>query len=561
MIKLLATITGVDRIPHKYLFVLKEGKEKFENISLPLDISPEAGFKIEDIAFANGAIWLATPKGLFKQQDGSIEAVDLGSTYSDLFVRSVKAQPGTNELWIANPYGLIRYNYLTKDYALFNEHSGMPSNTINTRGIMFQDSASLWIGTSAGAAFSKTILNEKLQTPAPHILSMEVDKEIQSIATNTSIIIPPQSYIKISVASPTYPGQNVVYSYRLKPINKVWSDPDKSNLLTFSKLKYGSYELEIKARKMGQYQWSEVTTLPFKVERSFYETFAFKIIVAAIILLLVLSTWRLAVLFNKKRQLYLELVVKQRTYEIQLANEELASRNQELDQFVYSVSHDLSAPLKSLLGLINVGRHEMQSDSQLQLLEMMQSSVTKLERFIKDVIEYSRNARLGLRLEKVNLKSMVEEVFAQLSHVNAHNKIITTIDINEAVELNTDSIRMRIILNNLISNAMKFQDKNRTDAFVRVTYRKIGNEHEIKVIDNGIGIQEEFQSNIFNMFYRASDQSHGSGLGLYILKEAVLKLKGRIEMHSVYGEGSTFTVFLPEKEIKKEKSSIKIGSQ
>ncbi len=111
----------------------------------------------------------------------------------------------------------------------------------------------------------------------------------------------------------------------------------------------------------------------------------------------------------------------------------------------------------------------------------------------------------------------------------------------------TDSRRLKIILNNLISNAIKYGDPWKQQRWVCIHSEVTTEGCTLSISDNGMGIPLEYQSKIFNMFYRASEKSNGSGLGLYIVKETVEKMGGKIEFKSIVGEGSTFFVRMPKK--------------
>lgn len=224
-------------------------------------------------------------------------------------------------------------------------------------------------------------------------------------------------------------------------------------------------------------------------------------------------------------------------------NMELTKVNQELDRFVYSASHDLRAPLSSMAGLIHLAQRDPQ-DAQTYL-SLMDKRVKVMDHYIKDIVEYSRNSRVEVSITRVHLKSVVEEVVNTLKYSIDPNKIVIEIAIDETLKIKTDELRLRVILNNLISNAFKYMAMFKAQP--RLTIRAfMQNDRCLIVIeDNGIGIRTEHQVKIFDMFYRANDSVPGSGLGLYIAKETADKLNGKISCESTFGEGATFTVSLP----------------
>lgn len=229
---------------------------------------------------------------------------------------------------------------------------------------------------------------------------------------------------------------------------------------------------------------------------------------------------------------------------LQRKNTELGQTNNELDRFVYSVSHDLSAPLKSIRGLINVSRidNEIKKESYLTHIE---ASVLKLEAFISEILDYSRNNRLWQKPETVNLKELCVEILDNLKFIDGFQRIkIELADFQQNTVI-TDKPRLKIILNNLLSNAIKFHRKLGEGQFIKVSAHASSNLLTIKVEDNGQGIRPEYQDRIFEMFFRANETERGSGLGLYIAKEAAEKIGGTIKVDSKYGNGSVFMVQLP----------------
>lgn len=226
-------------------------------------------------------------------------------------------------------------------------------------------------------------------------------------------------------------------------------------------------------------------------------------------------------------------------------NEELKKINEELDRFVYSASHDLRAPLTSLLGLINIAQSDRYINGIAEHLELMRKSVLKLDSFIIDIINYSRNARLDLEVEEIDLKALVVDTMDNLQYVASTEKIEKRINIVQKVPLYSDSKRIIILLNNLISNAIRYHNLILDNPYIEVKGKVTKKKARIDVIDNGKGIGKQYLNNIFAMFFRASDDSKGSGLGLYIVKETVAKLNGKISVTSEVGEGSTFSIIIP----------------
>lgn len=233
--------------------------------------------------------------------------------------------------------------------------------------------------------------------------------------------------------------------------------------------------------------------------------------------------------------------------QLEQSNEQLSKTNAELDRFVYSTSHDLRAPLTSLMGLINIAHRSQDPQEIKRYFEMMRDRVHSLDNFIKDITDYSRNNRLEITREKVKLTEVALEVWESLKFAPEAEHITFEMDIADDITVESDKNRLKVIISNLISNAIRYHDTRKEHQFIRLKAHAQGRVFYLKVEDNGQGIAPEYHTRIFDMFYRASEQSKGSGLGLYIVKEALMKLSGSIHLESSPGIGSTFTVKLPKR--------------
>lgn len=231
--------------------------------------------------------------------------------------------------------------------------------------------------------------------------------------------------------------------------------------------------------------------------------------------------------------------------EISEKNVQLAKTNEELDRFVYSASHDMRAPLSSLLGLINLSEKATSAEELKTYLEFMKGRIQTMDGFIREITDYSRNSRTELEFESVQLNEIIREAINNLSYIDINRKIKIDIDASCNQCINTDTTRFKIIINNLLSNAYRYHNYNQESPFIRFTAERKDGFVFITVRDNGWGISEEHQKKIFDMFYRASEISAGSGLGLYIVKEALEKLGGAITVDSSPGVGSAFTFSIP----------------
>jgi PAS domain S-box-containing protein len=223
----------------------------------------------------------------------------------------------------------------------------------------------------------------------------------------------------------------------------------------------------------------------------------------------------------------------------------LAKTNAELDRFVYSTSHDLRAPLSSVLGLISIAKKTQDPEEVRHCLTMMKERIHHLEEFIHEIIDYSRNARIEVKRLPTNLYQLINDVVENLRHAEGSENIFVKYDIPKDLDLKTDESRLKVVLNNLIGNSIKYSDIEKENQFISVKTSQGQDRISIFIEDNGVGISQEHHSKIFDMFYRASEKSQGSGLGLYIVRETVHKLGGDISFESIPGKGTTFEIVIP----------------
>lgn len=239
----------------------------------------------------------------------------------------------------------------------------------------------------------------------------------------------------------------------------------------------------------------------------------------------------------------LEDQVKERT-------EKLTKANQELDQFVYRASHNLRAPLTSLIELISVTKDEPSEKLVKEYLDYMEETSEKLDKVIRDIIDYSKNNRIEVQCEAVHLKSLAEEIIEENEDAFKKQKNQITFHYHsETPESSsvffTDKTRIRIVLNNLIANAISHADPNKNEALIEVALHQKSNSLIILVTDNGLGIDPEIEDRIYDLFFVGNPHSQGSGIGLYVVQEVIQKLEGKISFTSTIGKGTTFTVNLP----------------
>jgi signal transduction histidine kinase len=226
-------------------------------------------------------------------------------------------------------------------------------------------------------------------------------------------------------------------------------------------------------------------------------------------------------------------------------NSELQDANLELDRFVYSTSHDLRAPLLAINGLIDlIVEKSPGNDAVLEYSRIIKETSHRLDGIIREILTYAKNRSILVLAEPVDVEHMVNTIFDS-ARFYSNYPVELILETEHEDVFYSDNFRLQSVLSNIITNAIKYRRDDGTPARVVFRSRVTAEQGVFQIEDNGQGIPPERLPRIFEMFYRASNSSPGSGLGLYICHEVVKKLGGEINVKSEYGKGTVFTVTLP----------------
>jgi PAS domain S-box-containing protein len=233
-----------------------------------------------------------------------------------------------------------------------------------------------------------------------------------------------------------------------------------------------------------------------------------------------------------------------REEELKMALEELSERNFELDQFMYKTSHDLRSPLSSVLGLVNLAKLDHEEAHIGEYLQKIEGRIKKLDEFVRSMLNYAKVSRAQVQAETIDLEAMTNACVNELAYLENFSKVQVSVSCKSKAEFRSDAMTLRLIMANIVSNAFKYYNAKAASR-LQITAEVSTLRAVIIFSDNGIGIQKEYLAKIFDMFFRATERSEGSGLGMYIVKQAVDKLNGKITIESEYGHGTTIKIVLP----------------
>lgn len=232
---------------------------------------------------------------------------------------------------------------------------------------------------------------------------------------------------------------------------------------------------------------------------------------------------------------------------LSIRNDELQKAYNELDKFAYCVSHDIRGPLVGISGGVNLAMQTESIDEIREILELIKKSVQKLDNFILNMHDYYSLERGELKITDINFTDLIKKLTDVYSIYAKSANIEFTVNVEQKESFWSDEVSINLVLNNLLSNAFKYQQKDNKHKFVELNVVVVKGNATITVKDNGYGIDEKYQKEIFNLFFRAHHHETGSGFGLFNLKSALSKLNGNISVDSRVNEGATFTVVIPHK--------------
>jgi PAS domain S-box-containing protein len=223
---------------------------------------------------------------------------------------------------------------------------------------------------------------------------------------------------------------------------------------------------------------------------------------------------------------------------------ELREAYNELDTFFYKASHDLKGPIASMLGVVHLGQMDNKEPQISRYFDMIGTSASRLDKTLMELIEIARTRKGTSKTNEVHLKPFVSMVLDDLAHLPKYLRVKFNIQVPDQATLVTDRVLLQSVFKNLIHNAINYS--NRRDPKVEVIIRENEKTIALEVIDNGEGIPESIQPKIFDMFYRGHQESEGSGLGLFVVKNALEKMKGTIRFQTATGKGTVFYVTFPK---------------
>jgi|SRR5690348_994000 len=226
-------------------------------------------------------------------------------------------------------------------------------------------------------------------------------------------------------------------------------------------------------------------------------------------------------------------------------NDQLSKLNVELDSLVYRTSHDLRSPITSVITLIEIIRDEKDEAKRNEYLSAQKRILFRLNSLIEGTLDFVKNKRLELKYEPIEFLEFINNALYDHKFAEDSLHVQRMVDVKQEGAFYTDASRLNIIINNLISNALKYHDTHKNNSYLKISVHADDKHANIEVTDNGVGIDRLHLADIFTIFYRANESYKGSGIGLNIVKDAVEKLGGSVAVQSVIAQGTRFIIDIP----------------
>ncbi|UII30335.1 ATP-binding protein [Fulvivirga ulvae] len=248
----------------------------------------------------------------------------------------------------------------------------------------------------------------------------------------------------------------------------------------------------------------------------------------------------------QKLNTHLEKEVEKRTEKIKSTLHQLQLKNKELDTFIYRASHDLEGPISRISGLSALVKMTFPKGVDQQYIDLIEVTAKNMKVLISKLTQVHNLHNAKVKNELIDVTELIASITESLQHLENGCSINYKFDIPAETKIFGDIDLLTIVLQNIIENALVFRKPRYDEHQVGISVKKINDLAYITVLDNGTGIHADHIDKVFDMFYRGTNQSLGSGLGLYLAKMAIEHLEGHIEVRSELHKFTEFTVIIPQ---------------
>jgi len=531
------------------------GLDRFDEATrrfVPIPGAPSS--RVLQFAFApDGTLWLHTPGALehYRDRAGKLEAIeriDATSGWPTLIVGGM-AVDAASTVWVASPRGLWRFDPATRAIRHYDAADGLPSAEFSRMPLLKRRDGSLFGGTLAGVVgFVPERVSENTVPPRLAIESLIVRRAGKNVVLEEKSGVVPLAWgdrdlrIHAAVLSYANPAHNR-YQWRLSGVDGDWVDSGNRGEREYAQVPGGRHTLRLRAANADG-TWNELSPLHFDQPPPPWATRGAWIayVLASILAIgLVLRGYRVRLM----RRHALALAEQQRRF----AEAASAAKT----DFLATMGHEIRTPMTGVLGMTELLLRTPLDAKQRDYAEAIASSGQMMLRMVNDSLDLARIEAGRLELEDVpfDLPALIAAVAALVRPLAEAKGLAFEVAIDEGAArwVAGDAVRVKQIVLNLANNAIKFTERGRV---VVELARAASGAVEIRVCDTGPGIAESTRARLFGRFEQVAGMQRrhgGSGLGLAICRELVARMGGEIVLDSREGEGSTFRVVLPLRDV------------
>jgi signal transduction histidine kinase/ligand-binding sensor domain-containing protein/DNA-binding response OmpR family regulator len=525
----------------------------------------------------NNTIWIGTDGyGLlsYSSNEDKITWHGEGKEIRNMSINSI-TQTYDGSFWLGTDNGLIRYDADTNDYRIYDRSDGLLNNTVN-KSSFYNDQSTLYFGTIGGINFFNPIdipKNESL--PKVTFQKLKISNNEVGVSKNsplkkalnqldTLILKHNQSSFSIEYMGVSHTrSEKNSYAYMLDGLEEDWNYVGQRRTANYTNIKPGDYVFRLKAANNDGYWTNEPKTIIIKVLSPWWLNWWAKSLYVIVFLWLGYYIYRLITLrISEKRKAELERSQRKQ-------NEEL---NTKKIQFFTNISHEFRTPLTLILNPLESlikDKHITNLPSEIiDKHKIIHRNTKRLKRLIDELMDFRKMqfSELKVQIQEVDLVKIMTNITSNFIEEANYRKIDFQINFEESIpkQIMVDASMFDKILFNLLSNAFKATSEN-GKIRVKVSHHKQGllfplidenntqSGFEFDIIDTGIGINKKNITKIFNRFYQSEENNEqyysGTGIGLEVVKKLVEYHKGKIEVRSEQGVGTSFKVFIPDTQI------------
>jgi signal transduction histidine kinase/ligand-binding sensor domain-containing protein len=504
-----------------------------------------------------GQFWVGTAGGLclFDRAKGTFTVYTEKEGLPNNTIEGILEDEQGN-LWISTNNGLSRFNPRTQIFSNYDVIDGLQSNEFNIFTAFCKSSRTgeMYFGGINGFnVFDPEKVKDNPFVP-PVVLtdfrlfnvSVPIGKNSllhKAIYLTDELTLPyNQNSLSFEFAALSYvaPAKNQ-YRYWLEGFDPDWQTADnKERQATYTNLHPGSYIFHVKASN-NDGVWNELgTSVKITITPPWWQTWWFRVVEILIVLTLLYFVFLLRVRSIKIRNLKLESEVSERT-------RQLLAANKELEAFSYSVSHDLRTPLRGIDGFSQILLDEYQDKLDEQgknYLQRVRSASQRLAQLIDDMLNLSRIGRAEMNFQQINLSEIVQEIADELVESQPERQI--KFIIQEGIKVQGDGHLLRILLENLLSNAWKFTSKH-ANARIEFGVEQQDGKEVYFIRDDGAGFDMNYAGKIFGAFQRLHTDTEfpGTGIGLATVQRIIHRHGGKVWAEGEAEKGATFYFTIP----------------